>query len=172
MSVLVPCGRIRARLGPDAWRAHRRSGHWRVRLLFRSARLRLFKTSACSIQPRRAWSTPNRMKSRSLVRCASVEMARLTPSSFASLQWTCERSSRSGCPGHYHPNIDLQAGTQAERAFRRSSSGDPGHFIEGYAMVHAAHVLAQVTRMSRSRRFPSCGESCLRSRHLRYLPES
>jgi hypothetical protein len=49
-----------------------------------------------------------------------------------------------GCakaPGHYHPNIDLQAGTQAERAFRRSSSGDLGHFIEGYAMVHAAHVL-------------------------------
>lgn len=68
-----------------AWAATR-PAHYRFRAFFSCASGSVLITSSVSSQPRRAWSTPNRMLAKPLVECASVEIATLTFADFAA--WT------------------------------------------------------------------------------------
>ena len=79
-------------IAPGNERCRRRSRrtasafYWRLSKRLRLFKLRVLITSARSNQPRRAWLIPNPMKSKSVSRWASVEIASFTPVSLASLQ--------------------------------------------------------------------------------------
>jgi hypothetical protein len=68
----------------------------RLRSFLNSDKGRVLMTSAGSSQPRRAWSTPNRIYSSAFTECASVEIASLTPIVFEARASISFKSRRPG----------------------------------------------------------------------------